>query len=138
MQKKFDLDSLILMVTVYGFYDLLVKEFGAHLFIGKGLRTILLPSYVSGGGTITEYFPIYVINGQLYWNGEDLYLPGGILNSGPLETLQGIHINDIKKVMVLPPGGVLPIHYAALKFRKAGFYQSLVVIETYSNNIYRG
>ena len=120
-----------------GIYDLLVKEFGAHFYTRNGLRTILLPSYSTVGRSITEYFPIYVVNGQIYWNGEDLQVDGGILNSS-LETLQGLHINDIKKVMVLPPGGILPIYYASLKFRKAGFYQSLVVIETYSDNIYRG
>jgi hypothetical protein len=131
-EKVIDLDSIDPKGNRYkDLSDLLIKEFGAHLFTRNSLRTVLLPSYKTFGRSITEFFPIYVVDGQTYWNGEDGYLE-------PLETIQGIQVNDIKKIMVLPPGHVLSVHYASLRFRKAGFYPSLVVIETYSNNTYRG
>ena len=139
-EKVADLDSLDPEGNRYSdIYDLLVKEFGANFITWNGLRTITLPSYSTSGKSITEFFPIYVVNSQIYWNGENWGKRGyEDFVTGPLQTLQAFHINDIKKVMVLPPGSALPINYASLIFRKAGFYQSLVVIETNSNNIYRG
>jgi hypothetical protein len=51
--------------------------------------------------------------------------------------LSAMKINEIKRIMVLPLGEI-PAYYASDKMKRYGIQQSLVVIETYSNNSYRG
>ena len=53
-----------------------------------------------------------------------------------LDHISFLHVNEIKKIMVLPPGDI-PSHYADVELRMF-IRQSLVVIETYSDFSYRG
>lgn len=130
-KKIVDLDSLDPNGDKYeNIYDLLVREFGAKWNFGWP-RTILLPSDRSMGSGLSHFFPIYVINEQIYWNGAGLYLE-------PLETLGAMNANEIKRIMVIPPHETLSNYYSSWDIRKNYIYQSLVVIETYSNFSYRG
>jgi hypothetical protein len=111
-------------------YDLLIREFGAkERIILHGQKTILLPS--EGWGP-SYWFPIYLINGKAYFNGAEK----GEMFLGWLNYISSIHVNEIKTLMVLPPGEI-PAYYADPILRME-IRQSLVVIETYSNEWYRG
>jgi len=131
-KKIVDLDSLDPEGNKFeNIFDLLIREFGAEeCIMPSNTKMVLLPA--SGmGARFGKYFPIYVINGETYANaGEhDRFLP--LMNF-----LSSMHVNEIKKLMVLPPGNIA-LHYADFDV-KSYVWQSLVVIETYSNNSYRG
>jgi hypothetical protein len=130
-EKIVDLDSLDPTGKKYqNIYELLVQEFGARYQRIAGIQTILLPSYRSIGPALPFFYPIYVINGKTYWNGE-----GGFLE--PLGALSSLRVSQIKKVMVLPPMGSIVMSYTSNDFLIKSIYQSLVVIETYDDT-FRG
>jgi hypothetical protein len=112
--------------------ELLIREFGARefTFIYDGLKTIQLPCVSL---SLDYYFPIYLINGVKYFNGAE---PSQLFFSA-LTYLSALHVNEIKRIMVLPPGDIAT-HHADVNIRMNGLKQSLVEIETYSNNTYRG
>jgi hypothetical protein len=149
--------------------DLLIKEFGAEWFIRGGFTTLLLPCFTGAwdNSPPTNLPPIYLINGKVYWNGNGMRDKDGnsISNIGPLIdfidgrlkkgesyydlaeqadllpllTLNALKVSEIKKIMVLPPGSALANYYRSFPFLVAGVNQSLVVIETYSEDgLYRG
>ena len=133
--KIADMDSLDPTGKKYGnLYDLLIRDFGAReQTIVSGSKTVLLPCVSMGP---SEYYPIYVINGQTYCNGGEDSLKFYTL----LNMLTSVRVNEIKKLMVLPPGNIA-YHYADPKilFGLPPIRQSLVAIETYSKiNFYRG
>jgi hypothetical protein len=113
--------------------DLLVEEFGAIRYSRDGLQTILLPIMRLAGRGGSYWFPIYIIDGKKYWNGENF-------DFTPLQTLSSFHVDAIKRILVVPPGKSIGMYYAYYPI--IGFpqfiLQSLVIIETYSNNTYRG
>jgi hypothetical protein len=114
-------------------YDLLVEEYGAIWYNKNGLKSILLPIIRLAGRGGSYWFPIYVIDGKKYWNGEGF-------DFTPLETLSSFHVDAIKRILIIPPGKAIGMYYAYDPI--IGFpqfiLQSVVIIETYSNNIYRG
>jgi hypothetical protein len=113
--------------------DLLVEEFGAIRYNRNGLQTVLLPIIRSVGRGGSYWFPIYVVDGEKFWNGEGF-------DFTPLQTLSSFHVDAIKRILVVPPGKGIAMYYAYEPI--IGFpqfmMQSLVIIETYSKNIYRG
>jgi hypothetical protein len=127
--KIADLDSLD--PTGKGYetvYDLLIKEFGAREVIihrNGGIKTIVLPCVSLAA---SEYFPIYVVNGRTMFNGGE----SGEMFLSFLEYISTIPVNEIKRIMVLPPGNIA-YHYAD-PIVIMDVRQSLVVIETYSGN----
>jgi hypothetical protein len=82
---------------------------------------------------LSDYFPIYVINGSTYFDA----FQGGEVFINRLRTLSSLHVNEIKKLMVIPPGKIAE-YYANSIAVMDGIWQSLVVIETYSDFSYRG
>lgn len=130
-KKIANLDSLDPTGNKYdNIYDLLIREFGAiERNIYSGITTILLPSR----GMADFWFPIYLINGQIYLNGgEDGKMLIALFNH-----IYAINVNEIKRLMVLPPGNIAS-YYANPFVLSGGIRQSLVVIETYSDTTYRG
>jgi len=111
--------------------SLLVREFGAkEIFIPReAIKTVRMPSRGMGPD---YYFPIYVINGATYFYGVE---PVDVFMS-KLSYLSLMRVNEIKKIMVIPPKEDIVLYYAnpALHFE---IEQSMVVIETY-NKGYRG
>jgi hypothetical protein len=131
-KKIMDLDSIDPHGNKYkNIFDLLVHEYGAK-WHSPG-HTVVLPCINPGGGGNT-FFPIYIIDGHIYWNGEDKDL-------SPLELLSSYDVNQIKRIMVIPPEK-LPVEYAAswILVYPGGPHirQSTVVIETYGSAFYRG
>jgi hypothetical protein len=140
-EKIADLDSLDPDGNKYqNIYDLLVQEFGAEKYFNPHtqLKTIKLPSYGMEKIWSFSWFPIYVINGKTYFNGgEDFRLSeDGVMFVTLLNNLSVIGVNEIKRLMVLPPGDIAS--YYADDSLKTAVHQSLVVIETYSENTFRG
>lgn len=145
-RKIVDLDTLDPYGNRYdNIYDFLIKEFGAiwHTY-PFGLRTVHLPatrtvllplenSHGQGRKKITHFPPVYVIDGKTYWNGEGL-------DVSALYTLWDFPVNEIKRVLVLPPMNSGVMYYASSDLYDNPHYihQSLVVIETYSKKAYRG
>lgn len=132
-KKIANLDSLDPEGNKYeSIYDLLIREFGATMYtIKPGFKTILLPCVSVLGPD--SYFPIYLINGKVYFNAGE----HGEVFEGWLNYLSVIPVNEIKTLMVLPPGNVAS--YYADPLVRMDMRQSMVVIETYSHNIfYRG
>lgn len=131
--KIADLDSLDPDGNKYeNIYDLLIREFDAHeytIYPGN-IKTIILPCISMGP---SEYFPIYVINGTTYFDAGEQ----GEIFIAMLNGLSGLNVNEIKKLMVLPPGNIAS-HYSSHPLNLFGMWQSLVVIETYSDNTFRG
>jgi hypothetical protein len=145
-RKIVDLDTLDPYGNRYkDLYDLLVEEFGGiwRTYPWWGLRTVLLPSAQS---TILPFHatrkpimkhshfpPVYVIDGNIYWNGDGF-------NITALFALHGFPVNDIKRVLVLPPMSPGVRYYSSTDIYDHPYYidQSMVVIETYSKNTYRG
>ena len=129
--KIADLDSLDPTGRKYeNLNDLLIQKFGAYKIKLKSLMEILtghsmgpkLETVAIKGG-----IPIYIINGQPYLNGGeniDLY-------HSLLDQLNSIRINEIKRIMLIPPGD-LTYHYGSSQNR--GY---MVVIETYARG-FRG
>jgi len=113
--------------------DLLVEEFGARRYNKDGFQSILLPIIRLAGRGGNYWFPIYVIDGKKYWNGENF-------DFAPLQTLSSFHVDAIKRMLVIPPGKSIGTYYAYNPI--IGFpqfiLQSVVIIETYTNNSYRG
>jgi hypothetical protein len=105
-------------------YELLVEEFGARSVTlpGAQLKTIFLPCVCMD---LIDWFPIYLINGKLYMNGAE----GAEHIIALLNAMAVLNVNEIKTLMVLPPGDI-PAHYADSKI-KGKIRQSMVVIETY-------
>jgi hypothetical protein len=131
--KVANLDSLDPSGQRYeNIFDLLVREFGAreYLIRSENIKTILLPCI---NAKFSYNFPIYVINGNTYFDAYE----GGVIAISRLRTLSSLHVNEIKKLMVLPPGKIAE-YYASYLAIKDGVWQSLVVIETYSDFSYRG
>jgi len=113
--------------------DLLIREFGAKEFIipGEGLKTVKLPIINFGPGE-NYYFPVYLVNGGVWFNAaesRDDFL-------SKLRMVSFLHVNEIKKLMVIPPNGELVWYYAD-KNIFSDMRQSLVIIETY-NKGFRG
>ncbi len=140
-EKIADLDSLDPDGNKYqNIYDLLVREFGAERYFNphSQLKTIKLPSYGMQKMWSSSWFPIYVINGKTYFNGgEDFKVTeDGVMFVSLLNNLSAIGVNEIKRLMVLPPGDIAS--YYADDSLKIDVHQSLVVIETYSENTFRG
>ena len=117
--------------------DLLVEEFGARRYnnASGGLNTVLLPCVktISNGWNANYWFPIYLLDGKLYWNGEGF-------DFSKLETLSAYPVNEIKRILVIPPGKSIAMNYAYEPIIGFPQYilQSMVIIETYSKNTYRG
>jgi len=117
--------------------DLLVEEFGARRYSAAsgGLNTVLLPCVktISMGWNASYWFPIYLLDGKLYWNGEGF-------DFSKLETLSAYPVNEIKRILVIPPGKSIAMNYAYPPI--IGFpqfmLQSMVIIETYTKNTCRG
>src|ERR1035437_3794246 len=113
--------------------DLLVEEFGAIRYNKDGFQSILLPCVRTASHGGSYWFPIYVIDGEKYWNGENF-------DFTPLQTLSSFHVDAIKRLLVVPPGKSIGMYYAYDPI--IGFpqfiLQSVVIIETYSDNTYRG
>ncbi len=113
--------------------DLLVEEFGAQRYSKGDFQSILLPCVRTASHGGSYWFPIYVIDGKKYWNGENF-------DFTPLNTLSSFHVDAIKRILVVPPGKSIGMYYAYGPI--IGFphfiLQSVVIIETYSNNTYRG
>jgi hypothetical protein len=115
--------------------NLLVQEFGARAYNNdnEGLNTVLLPCVQFALKGMRFWFPIYLIDGKKYWNGEgfDFTL---------LNTLSAFPVNEIKRILIIPPGKSIVMNYAYKPI--IGFpqfiLQSMVVIETYSKSTYRG
>ncbi len=124
--------------TYMSLNDLLCKEFGAKKYVNANvpLETVLLPCVqnICEGPCLLKYFPIYVIDGRIYWNGKDF-------DFTPLNTLSAYRVNEIKRILVIPPGKSIAMYYAYDPI--IGFpqfiLQSLVIIETYpDSHYYRG
>ncbi len=119
--------------------DLLVQEFGAIIWTSPDgdLRSVSFPciqTIVCFECPIITYFPpIYVIDGKTYWNGDNF-------DFSPLYTIFSFPVNEIKKIMILPPMKTEVIYHASKDIYGDPFfiYQSMVVIDTYSKNTYRG
>jgi len=118
-------------------YDLLVKEFGAKWYSWYGFRTVLLPCVKTARlpeqKSVTYFPPIYVIDGRIQWNGERFSISG-------LLDLEGYPANEIKRILVMPPLNTGVVYYAADEIYGYPLFisQSMVVIESYSKNTYRG
>ena len=134
-EKIVDLDSIDPDGNKYeSLLDLLVKEFDARIQIlprGAG-KAIFLPC-LSLEKNLSYYFPIYVINGNVAFNGRVSSMEEFLSVNDHITLLR---VNEIKKLMVLPPGEI-PSHYSDFELGMI-VRQSLVVIETYSNFTYRG
>jgi hypothetical protein len=115
--------------------DLLVEEFGARPYNANGLQTVLLPCIktISNGWNPTYWFPIYLMDGKKYWNGEGF-------DFTPLQTLSSFHVDAIKRILVIPPMKSIVMNnaYEPIVGFPQYICQSMVIIETYSNNTYRG
>ena len=147
-KKIANLDSLDPTGKKYGnVYDLLIREFGARKcrLDNAQTETVLLPCVSMGP---SQYYPIYVLNGQTFCNaGED-----SVRFVGLMEDLKSVWVNEIKRILVLPPGNIAyhyadPNIYAGESLKQIYLErpvsdpvkQSLVVIETYSRKtFYRG
>jgi len=114
---------------------LLISEFKAIPYSEADLSTVLLPCIqtICDKHCLNYWFPIYVLNGNTYWNGEGFDFTG-------LRTISALRTDEIKKIMVIPPMKPIVIHHAWIKIWDFPQYimQSMVVIETYSQDGYRG
>jgi hypothetical protein len=141
--KISDLDSLDPDGNRYkNFNDLLIQEFGAVKLIDPDLNTVFLPciqtinlgfSGMLHTSPLNVWFPIYIVDGRIFWNGSGF-------DYSPLRLLSVFPVNEIKKIEVIPPMKNISIHYAyePIVGYPCFIFQSMVVIETYSKNIYRG
>jgi hypothetical protein len=131
-EKIADLDSLDPTGKKYtNIYELLVEKFGAkYVFLsGHNIKTVILPCVSIGQD---YWFPIYVINGKTYFNAAER----GEVFAGMLNYISSLRVNEVKTLMVLPPGDISS--YYADPNLLSGIRQSLVVIETYNSNTFRG
>ena len=131
-----DLDSLDPGGDRYrSFNDLMVQEFGAIWYNNESanMNTVLLPCIRTVGQGMNFWFPIYLIDGQLYWNGEGF-------DFSKLSILSAFPVHKIKRILVIPPMKSIVNYYAYEPI--VGFpqfiSQSMVIIETYSKDTYRG
>ena len=131
--KVANLDSLDPKGNKYkNLNDLLISEFGAREIMFPGLRTVEFPARcLKPRCNLNYFFPIYVIDGIVYCNGSEAGVED-LLNSLSTEP-----VANIKKVMVIPYMSSLGNSYCDIELRKF-IIQTLVCIETYSNNFYRG
>jgi hypothetical protein len=131
--KIADLDLLDPSGKKYaGLNDLLVQEFGAIYHMNEQkTKTILLPA-VSARPNMDPWYPIYVINGKTFLDDSEPMVEF----YSRIFQLSTFPVNEIKKIMVIPPGDI-SAHYAS-PYLKSFIRQSLIVIETYSNNTFRG
>ncbi|MDP4207383.1 MAG: hypothetical protein Q8928_01085 [Bacteroidota bacterium] len=114
--------------------------------IPQGLETVLLPCITNRRlGVPGYYYPIYVIDDYIYFNTSDDLDENRFIAS--TNSLSVMRVNEIKRIMVLPPKDIaasyadpalLLIDPDPNNKCKGGIKQSLVVIETYSKNTYRG
>ena len=129
--KIVDLDSLDPDGNKYEtISDLLIREFGAtQQILPHGIKTIFLPCV----SIWKDYwYPIYVVDGNTYFNGAEQ----GEAFLRWLEMILYLRVNEIKRIMVLPPGAVAN-YYADMNLSML-LKQSLVVIETYYDRPFRG
>jgi hypothetical protein len=112
--------------------DLLIREFEAREFIipGQGFKTVKMPCISMD---LNYYFPVYVVNGGVWFNAAARSMEEFIT---ALKSISFLHVNEIKKLMVIPPSGEIVFHYADPNIY-FGLKQSLVVIETYDKG-FRG
>jgi len=131
--KVADLDSLDPKGNRYkDLHDLLIKEFGAIEHQVAGERIAFFPVICKDLSINLDYcFPIYVVNGMVYCNGGE----GGLIDL--LGSMSIMKVCDIKKVMLIPPSSSLVSSYADPSYFKI-MDQTIVYIETYSGNFYRG
>ena len=129
-----DLDSLDPSGGKYaGLNELLVKEFGAkyHSLQNGLIKTVWLPVVSFAPHIGTEWYPVYVINGKTFLKEDEPLEEFYSL----LDQLSVFPVNEIKNIMVLPPGNIAS-HYASVDISQY-IRQSLVVIETY-HDTFRG
>jgi hypothetical protein len=113
--------------------ELLLREFGAIEYIvpNSGIITIMMPCVSVFGPD--NYFPIYLINGGVWFDGTASSFEEAVAK---MKLVNSLHVNELKKLSVLPPTSDIVMHYA----NKDIFYeikQTLIAIETY-NIGYRG
>jgi hypothetical protein len=117
--------------------DLLIREFNAIPYFDPvdNYFTALLPCIqtICFGGCRSYWFQIYVVDGNTYWNGEGF-------DFTMLKTISSFPVYEIKIIMVIPPMKSIVIHHAWIKIYDFPQFimQSMVVIETYSKDTYRG
>lgn len=117
--------------------DLLIREFKAIPYFNSldNSNTVLLPCIqtICFKGCLSHWFPIYVVDGNTYWNGEGF-------DFTRLRTISAFPVYEIKRIMVIPPMKPIVIHHAWIKIWEFPQFimQSMVVIETYSKDTYRG
>lgn len=126
--KVVDLDSLDPEGNKYkDLPELMHDEFGALIYEYSGFRTALMPSHNPYGPSMV--IPIYLINGTVYcapWEYDRLF------------TLASFRTDEIKKISILPPGEKITLHYQPYFYQYVGVCVSVVVIETYTKETYRG
>jgi len=115
--------------------DLLVREFRGRLVYNhkEGLGTVFLPCSSPGKGE-NDFFPVYVVNGNAFLTlGEKT----SAQVTEKLRFINSLHVNEIKKMMVLPPSAFIISNYEDEMERVGGLLPSMVVIDTYKKG-YRG
>jgi len=130
-EKIANLDSLDPTGNKYrSLNDILVKEFGARYHeTDDRTKTIFLPVVSM---KMDYWYPVYVINDETFLDEAEPMVEF----YSKLYQLSTFPVNEIKKLVVLSPGNI-PAHYASTDISPY-VRQSLVVIETYSNNTLRG
>jgi hypothetical protein len=136
--KIADLDSLDPTGNKYeDFNDLMIREFGAIAYNNASydLHTIMLPvlGLAGSGGVHGHWFPIYLVDGNIYWNGKGF-------DFSALRTLSAFPVDEIKRILIISPGKNIVTNYAyePIIGYPQFILQSMVIIETYSKNTYRG
>jgi hypothetical protein len=131
-EKIADLDLLDPKGSKYkNLCDLLVKEFGAREYFEPKISRYMAKFPII---SLNKDFgvPIYLVNGTVLFSG---FAYKGELALA-LTQVADFPVNEIKKIMVLPPGQITA--YYASPYILAQAWQSMVVIETYTNKFYRG
>jgi hypothetical protein len=110
-------------------YDLLVENFGARYYNAGDVKTVLYPAINMDNPRNHWLSPIYLIDGNIYhYYGPDF---------SELNTLASFPVNEIKRILIVPPGRNIQIHNDQGAMAE-GIFQTMVVIETYPKNTYRG
>jgi hypothetical protein len=131
--KIVNLDSIDPTGKKYrGFYEMLVQDFGALWCRGTEIpvNTILMPAMNMLCPTCSHWMtPIYLIDGKVYRYSEPDF--------SELNSLGAFPVNEIKRILVIPAGANIISHYDD-GLSAHGVYPTMIVIETYSKNTYRG
>lgn len=132
-EKIADLDQLDPKGSKYkDLMDLLVKEFGAKEYFESQIDRYMVKFPVISGKW-SFGVPIYLVNGVVLLSAGEL---GRERIAAALTQVATFPVNEIKNIMVLPPGQI-PSHYASPDVAM-DMWQSMVVIETYTKDFYRG